>query len=220
MSTPQEEKEDIQLANLENVSDHLKVREELDMDNEEDAMLPSPVIAQTPKQKPKVKATVIIIPIWIVLSSTVIIYDNYLYNSLDFHYPVFAVTLHLTFAAIGTRILQRTAPLLDGIKDVNMTKDMFLKSILPIGFLFSGSLIMSNTAYLYLSVSYIQMLKAFNAVAVLLVSWAFRISEPNRKLALIVLMISTGVAVASSGELKFNLFGFIVQASAVGKPRV
>jgi len=40
-----------------------------------------------------------------------------------------------------------------------MTKDLFLKSILPIGFLFSGSLILSNTAYLYLSVSYIQMLK-------------------------------------------------------------
>ncbi len=60
---------------------------------------------------------------------------------------------------IGTRILQRTTPLLDGAKDVNMTKEMFIKSILPIGVLFSGSLILSNTAYLYLSVSYIQMLK-------------------------------------------------------------
>ena len=40
-----------------------------------------------------------------------------------------------------------------------MTKDMFMRSILPIGLLFSGSLILSNTAYLYLSVAYIQMLK-------------------------------------------------------------
>ena len=37
---------------------------------------------------------------------------------------------------------------------------MFMRSILPIGLLFSGSLILSNTAYLYLSVAYIQMLKA------------------------------------------------------------
>jgi hypothetical protein len=36
---------------------------------------------------------------------------------------------------------------------------MFIRSILPIGLLFSGSLILSNTAYLYLSVAYIQMLK-------------------------------------------------------------
>ena len=36
-----------------------------------------------------------------------------------------------------------------------------MRSILPIGLLFSGSLILSNTAYLYLSVAYIQMLKAY-----------------------------------------------------------
>ena len=74
---------------------------------------------------------------------------------------------------------------------------------------------MSNTAYLYLSVHYIQMLKAFTPVAILLISWAFRIKDPNKKLLLIVLMISCGVALASSGELQFNLFGFIVQAAAV-----
>ena len=60
---------------------------------------------------------------------------------------------------MGTRILQRTTHLLDGVKDVPMTKDMFLRSILPIGILFSASLITSNSAYLYLSVAYIQMLK-------------------------------------------------------------
>ncbi|KAJ3783424.1 TPT-domain-containing protein [Lentinula aff. detonsa] len=222
MTSAQDEKH-TQLAKVEDVAvpgfspeQHQLVREDLEIDDSEEAsMLPSPVVAQTPRQKPKLTAA-IIIPIWIVLSSSVIIYNNYLYNTLHFRYPVFVVTWHLTFAAIGTRILQRTTPLLDGVKDVSMSKDMFLKSILPIGFLFSGSLILSNTAYLYLSVSYIQMLKAFNAVAVLLVSWTFRISEPNRKLALIVLMISSGVAVASGGELKFNMFGFIVQAASVG----
>ena len=41
-----------------------------------------------------------------------------------------------------------------------MTRDMFIRSILPIGVLFSGSLILSNMAYLHLSVPFIQMLKA------------------------------------------------------------
>jgi hypothetical protein len=36
---------------------------------------------------------------------------------------------------------------------------MYIRSILPIGALFSGSLILSNMAYLSLSVSFIQMLK-------------------------------------------------------------
>jgi len=38
-------------------------------------------------------------------------------------------------------------------------RDMYIRSIVPIGALFSGSLILSNMAYLSLSVSFIQMLK-------------------------------------------------------------
>ncbi|CAK5261969.1 unnamed protein product [Mycena citricolor] len=178
--------------------------------------LPAPV-SVTPAAKPKPKVPIfVIIPVWMALSVSVILYNNYLYSDLEFKYPVFLVTWHLTFSAIGTRVLQRTTNLLDGTKDINMSKDMFLRSILPIGVLFSGSLILSNTAYLYLSVSYIQMLKAFNAVAVLIISWAFRISEPNRKLGVIVFMISFGVALTSTGERHFLLLGFIIQAAAVG----
>lgn len=123
--------------------------------------LPSPASAQ-PRLSTAAKyglSSTVIIPVWIVLSSSVIIYNNYMYNTLKFEYPVFLVTFHLGFAAIGTRVLQRTTHLLDGVKDVHMSRDMFIRSILPIGVLFSGSLILSNTAYLYLSVSYIQMLK-------------------------------------------------------------
>lgn len=112
-------------------------------------------------------------------------------------------------------MLQRTTGLLDAAKDVHITKDMFMRSILPIGLLFSGSLILSNKAYLYLSVHYIQMLKAFTPVAILLISWVTRIQDPSKKLAMIVVMISTGVALASRGELKFDLAGFIIQAAAV-----
>lgn len=58
--------------------------------------------------------------------------------------------------------------------------------------------------------------QAFNPVAIVLISWTFRIQDPNKKLFLIVCMISGGVALASYGELRFDLFGFITQALAVG----
>lgn len=140
------------------------VQESLKVPTSDSLDLPSPITAPAPKSqtptatKWKVSAT-IIIPIWIVLSSSVIMYNNYVYNNRKFKFPVFLVTWHLVFAAVGTRILQRTTNLLDGAKEVSMTKELFLRSILPIGLLFSGSLILSNTAYLYLSVPYIQMLK-------------------------------------------------------------
>lgn len=187
---------------------------ELDSKLEKGSDIPLPAVTTQPAPKYKLTAGVII-PIWIVLSMTVILYNNYIYNTIKFKYPVFLVTWHLLFAAIGTRVLQRTTNLLDGVKDVNMSKDTFLRSILPIGLLFSGSLILSNTAYLYLSVSFIQMLKAFTPVSILLIQFAFRLQEPNRKLAVIVFLISAGVCLASYGELQFVLNGFFIQSAAV-----
>ncbi|PVF97359.1 TPT-domain-containing protein [Serendipita vermifera] len=164
----------------------------------------------------KVKPTAaFIVPIWILLSSSVIIYNNYLYNTLQFKYPVFLVTWHLIFASIGTRVLARTTHLLDAAKTTNLSKDLYIRSILPIAVLFCGSLVLSNKAYLFLSVGYIQMLKAFNPVAILLISFAIKIKEPSRRLFVIVLTISFGVCMASYGELHFNLVGFIIQALAV-----
>jgi hypothetical protein len=65
--------------------------------SEKDAPSPLPVPVSTQAQKPRLTAAVII-PIWIILSSTVIIYNNYIYNTLYFKYPVFLVTWHLGFA--------------------------------------------------------------------------------------------------------------------------
>jgi hypothetical protein len=59
--------------------------------------LPTPASACSPKPRYKLSAAAII-PVWIVLSSSVIIYNNYLYNTLNFRFPVFLVTYHLGFA--------------------------------------------------------------------------------------------------------------------------
>lgn len=61
--------------------------------------LPSPVSSPAihPPRTGKTNLSVII-AIWICLSSAVIIYNNYLYNTLNFRYPVFLVICHLSFA--------------------------------------------------------------------------------------------------------------------------
>jgi hypothetical protein len=45
-----------------------------------------------------------------------------------------------------------------------LQRETYVRSIVPIGALFSGSLILSNMAYLTLTVSFIQMLKVRRAV--------------------------------------------------------
>lgn len=58
-------------------------------------------------------------------------------------------------------------------------------------------------------------LKAFTPVAILLISFAFKLQEPNRKLGAIIGMISVGCALAAYGEVFFEPFGFICQVLAV-----
>ncbi|TIB15518.1 hypothetical protein E3P92_01649 [Wallemia ichthyophaga] len=175
----------------------------------------SPPPAPAPQShKPKLSPYVII-PIWIALSSSVILYNKAILDSFHFEYPVFLVTYHLTISTIGTRVLAKFTNLLPDLKDVNMTKEIWVKKILPIGVFFSGSLIFSNTAYMYLSVSFIQMLKAFTPVAILVVSSAFGLSAMDKKTFGIVSMISSGVCIASFGEAAWNTTGFAVQVIAI-----
>lgn len=122
----------------------------------------------------------------------------------------------MAFAAIGTRLLARYTTLMKGLNNVEMTMDRWTRNILPIGALFSGSLVFSNMAYLTLSVSFIQMLKAFTPVAVLIISFAFGLKKMSGTLTGIVLMISVGVSLASYGESVFNMTGFTYQVLAIG----
>ena len=58
-----------------------------------------------------------------------------------------------------TQILARFTNVLDSRKKVPMSGKIYLRTIVPIGVMFSLSLICGNVTYLYLSVSFIQMLK-------------------------------------------------------------
>jgi hypothetical protein len=74
-------------------------------------------------------------------------------------FPIFLTTWHLGFATICTQILARFTTVLDSRKKVPMNGRVYLRAIVPIGIFFSLSLICGNLTYLYLSVSFIQMLK-------------------------------------------------------------
>ncbi|KAJ4415004.1 hypothetical protein N0V82_007586 [Gnomoniopsis sp. IMI 355080] len=152
---------------------------------------------------------------WIFFSSVTIIFNKYLLSDLDFHFPAILTCWHLFFASIVTQILARTTSLLDNRKDVEMDVRTYVRAIVPIGVLYSASLVCSNQAYLYLSVALIQMLKASAPAAVLLLSWLFGLATPNIAVFLNVVVIVFGVAVASYGEVHIVWLGFLFQAGGI-----
>ncbi|KAI1632630.1 TPT-domain-containing protein [Biscogniauxia mediterranea] len=149
--------------------------------------------------------------VWISLSSSVILFNKWILDTLEFRYPVILTTYHLTFATVATQLMARYTTLLDGRKSVKMTGRVYLRAIVPIGIFFSLSLICGNLTYLYLSVAFIQMIKATTPVAVLLSSWAMGLAPPNMKQLMNVSAIVVGVMIASFGEIKFVWIGFFYQ---------
>ncbi|CAJ2513237.1 Uu.00g013560.m01.CDS01 [Anthostomella pinea] len=155
------------------------------------------------------------IALWITLSSSVILFNKWVLAAAKFDYPLFLTTWHMVFATAMTQLMARFTTTLDSRLKVPMDAPTYMKAIVPIGVMFSLSLICGNVAYLYLSVSFIQMLKATNVVATLIATWAFGMVAPNMKTLANVSAIVIGVAIASFGELKFDGFGFIVQVSGI-----
>lgn len=77
----------------------------------------------------------------------------------SFFAAVTLTTWHLAFATLMTQLMARFTTMLDSRHSVPMTGRVYLRAIVPIGAFFSLSLICGNLTYLYLSVSFIQMLK-------------------------------------------------------------
>ena len=91
-----------------------------------------------------------------------------------------------------------------------MSRETYIAKIVPIAGLFAVVLWMGNTAYVYLSVAFIQMVKALMLCVVYTVGCAFKVEKYKKKTMMNMMVIALGVGIASYGELNFNLTGFML----------
>ncbi|CAK8563396.1 unnamed protein product [Lathyrus sativus] len=154
------------------------------------------------------------VAIWIFLSFTVIVYNKYILDKkmYNWSYPISLTMIHMAFCSSLAYLLVRVFKL---VEPVSMSRDLYLKSVVPIGALYSLSLWFSNSAYIYLSVSFIQMLKALMPVAVYSIGVLFKKEGFKNETMANMISISLGVAVAAYGEAKFDTWGVTLQLMAV-----
>ena len=143
------------------------------------------------------------VALWIVLSSGVILYNKWVLTEFGFPFPVALTMIHMAFCSALAFVLVRVTRV---VKSENMTKDVYLRKIVPIGFLFSLVLWLGNSAYVYLSVSFIQMVKALMPCVVYIVAVAYQVETFRARVMFNMLIISFGVAVASYGNFCFSVF--------------
>ena len=98
---------------------------------------------------------------------------------------------------------------------LKMSRREYARKVMPIGFFYAASLWLSNSAYLHLSVSFIQMTKALMPGLVYIVGVFFRMEKLTARTSLNMVVIAIGVAIAAYGELNFDTLGVTQQLSAL-----
>lgn len=153
--------------------------------------------------------------LYIALSSGQIFFNKWVLSSkeINFPYPLGLTLLHMVFSSVLCFLLTKGLKILK--VEEGMTMEIYTTSVLPIGAMFALTLWLGNTAYLYISVAFAQMLKAIMPVAVFVLGVAAGLEVMSCRMLLIMSVISFGVLVASYGEMSINWIGVVYQMGGV-----
>merc|ERR1712216_205391 len=91
----------------------------------------------------------------------------------------------------------------------------YTRKVMPIGFFYAASLWLSNSAYLHLSVSFIQMTKALMPGLVYMIGVFMSTERYSLRITMNMLVIAVGVAIAAYGEGNFVMIGVVEQLSSL-----
>ncbi|KAL3634695.1 hypothetical protein CASFOL_021749 [Castilleja foliolosa] len=152
--------------------------------------------------------------IYITLSSGVILYNKWVLSPKYFNFP-FPITLtmiHMGFSGAVAFFLIRVIKVVSPVK---MTLGIYATCVVPISAFFASSLWFGNTAYLHISVAFIQMLKALMPVATFVVAVLCGTDKLRWDVFLNMLLVSVGVVVSSYGEIHFNVIGTVYQVTGI-----
>jgi hypothetical protein len=152
--------------------------------------------------------------LYIVLSTVVILYNKWVLSTkhYGFPYPITLTMIHMAFSGSVAFILVRVFKV---VTPVGMTFKIYVSSVVPISALFASSLWFGNTAYLFISVAFIQMLKSLMPVATFLMAILCGTDKPRCDFFLNMVLVSIGVAISSYGEIHFNLAGTAFQVAGI-----
>ncbi|KAG7018545.1 putative sugar phosphate/phosphate translocator [Cucurbita argyrosperma subsp. argyrosperma] len=152
--------------------------------------------------------------IYILLSSGVILYNKWVLSPKYFNFPlpITLTMIHMGFSGAVAFFLVRVFKVVSPVK---MTFEVYATCVIPISAFFASSLWFGNTAYLHISVAFIQMLKALMPVATFLMAGVCGTDKLRCDVFCNMLLISVGVVISSYGEIHFNVVGTVYQVTGI-----
>lgn len=91
---------------------------------------------------------------------------------------------------------------------------MSIGTIVTLGGASALAMVLGQFPYLYLTVAFIQMLKAFSPAYMVVLLSCLGVEHPSKRVTIIVLGLCLSAALASAGEVNFNLVGILFMVGA------
>eukprot|EP00468_Gymnochlora_sp_CCMP2014_P002505 CAMPEP_0167759854 /NCGR_PEP_ID=MMETSP0110_2-20121227/11254_1 /TAXON_ID=629695 /ORGANISM="Gymnochlora sp., Strain CCMP2014" /LENGTH=334 /DNA_ID=CAMNT_0007646285 /DNA_START=52 /DNA_END=1059 /DNA_ORIENTATION=+ len=156
---------------------------------------------------------VLCVLLYFFFGPTLIMTNKYILRDIGFSYPISQSCITAGFCSVAVwlyvtsfKVTLKHAAIVD--------RKFYLRNIMPIGFLQGSTVVMGMSAYLFLTVSFIQMLKAATPVMIVIFLRAFGIDYPSQQVVGSVFVICMGTLLSGSGEVKFNIMGVLCQVLA------
>eukprot|EP00746_Dinoflagellata_sp_MGD_P154821 gnl/MRDRNA2_/MRDRNA2_85054_c0_seq1.p1 gnl/MRDRNA2_/MRDRNA2_85054_c0~~gnl/MRDRNA2_/MRDRNA2_85054_c0_seq1.p1 ORF type:complete len:353 (-),score=46.41 gnl/MRDRNA2_/MRDRNA2_85054_c0_seq1:11-1069(-) len=159
----------------------------------------------------KVAATMAIGAVYISVSWGMIATNSYLMKNDRFPFAPVLSCMHMFTSFFGCGLLYVLCPsMLPAMKDLVFDWNLVLKFV-PIGAFFAASVVLSNMSYMYLSVSFIQMLKEANVAMVFILSLIVGLEQFTKTATILLGFITFCTVMSVHGEMNFVLLGLVVQ---------
>lgn len=152
---------------------------------------------------------------YMVIGPALILLNKYILQDLSFPYPMFLSGLGVLVSGIVAQLLVRFGYVqLHPTRREAVEGALWYKRVLPVGLAHAGTLAFGNTVYLFLGVGFIQMLKSFTPVIIMITAYLARIETPSRPTIASIVVISLGTAMTCSFTPQLSILGLIVMFAA------
>jgi len=142
---------------------------------------------------------------WYATNIFTVVLNKYLFQIIDFKFPLTLTAIHMFICTIGSVLVLRIFKL---VPLIPIERQKLGSHILPLAAIFCLNIILGNVSLRYIPVSFMQTVKSLvPAFTVLLQVTVFKQFSPTMIYVSLVPVVG-GVALASFTEVNFNIEGF------------
>ncbi|XP_023523705.1 UDP-galactose transporter 1 [Cucurbita pepo subsp. pepo] len=142
---------------------------------------------------------------WWGFNVTVIIMNKWIFQKLDFKFPLTVSCIHFICSAIGAYIaikVLKVKPL------ISVDPEDRWRRIFPMSFVFCINIVLGNVSLRYIPVSFMQTIKSFTPATTVVLQWLVWRKYFDWRIWASLIPIVGGILLTSVTEMSFNMLGF------------